>query len=84
MADCIAAKLLTGKSPKVLQALTFSPGKQQTHLWPIDIIGSSDYRVDPRIDDFYKILIDLRMAMQERQRRATGAAEAKLDTDNML
>ena len=43
LADCIASKLRTGKSPKVLEAITFTPGPVQTNLKPIAIAGNPDY-----------------------------------------
>jgi hypothetical protein len=77
LADCIAAKLLTGKAPKVLQAYTFSPGGLQSSLWPVNIMGNPEYRVDPAKNDFYRSLIDLRMAVQEKERHAKGESAAK-------
>lgn len=83
LADCIAAKLLTGKSPKVLQAYTFCPGKLQTKLWPVNIMGNPDYHVDPSKDDFYRSLIDLRIAVRNQERKATGTDKAKLDAEQL-
>ena len=60
LADCIASKLLSGKSPLIEQALTFDPGPPQQGLSPIDIMGRDDYRVDPNTDDMFRRLIDLR------------------------
>jgi hypothetical protein len=65
-ADCVASKLLTGKAPKVIRATAFAPLEVQSGLWPINIMGSTDYRVDPTIDDFYLRLIDLRMEVRAR------------------
>jgi hypothetical protein len=59
LADCIASKLLTGK-------ISFEPLAMQSKLWPINIMGNSDYRVDPTIDDFYLRPIDLRMEVRAR------------------
>ncbi len=60
LADVIAARLLGGKSPEILEAITFSPREPQLGLRPISIGGNSDYHVDPLKDDFFKRLIDLR------------------------
>ena len=60
LADVIAAKLQTGKSPEIIEAITFSPKEPQSGLRAISIAGNSDYRVDPAKDDFFKRLIDLR------------------------
>ncbi len=60
LADCIASKLLSGKSPLIEQALTFDPGPPQQGLSPIDIMGRDDCRIDPNTDDMFRRLIDLR------------------------
>ena len=60
LADCIASKALSGKSPKIGQALTFDPGPPQLGLTPIKIMGRNDYEIDPNTDDLFKRLIDLR------------------------
>ena len=52
--------MLGGKSPEILEAITFSPREPQLGLRPISIGGNSDYHVDPLKDDFFKRLIDLR------------------------
>jgi DNA polymerase elongation subunit (family B) len=74
LADCIASKLLTGKSPKVLEALRFEPLGTQAALEPIDIAGNPDFRVDPQKDDLYKRVIDLRSEVKEhlKEARRTG------------
>ena len=64
LADVIAAKLLGGKSPEILEAITFSPKEPQAGLKAISIAGNSNYRVDPLKDDFFKRLIDLRSAIK--------------------
>ena len=74
LADVIAAKLLGGKSPEILEAITFSPKEPQAGLKAISIAGNSNYRVDPLKDDFFKRLIDLRTldkgkAAEESRRR---------------
>ena len=64
LADVIAAKLLGGKSPEILEAITFSPNEPQAGLREISIAGNSNYRVNPMTDDFFKRLIDLRTAVK--------------------
>jgi hypothetical protein len=66
LADCIAAKLLTGTIPKVLRAITFEPYGVQADLKPIEICGNSNYRIDPYTDDFYRRVIDLRSTVKSR------------------
>src|SRR5262249_41890034 len=68
LADCIASKLLTGKVPKVLRAITFKPTEPQDGLNPIAIAGNASYRIDPTVDNFYKRLIDLRNDVKARLR----------------
>jgi hypothetical protein len=81
LADCIASKLLTGKTPKVIRATSFEPLAKQSTLWPINILGSTDYRVDPTVDDFYLRLIDLLMEVRARQKRAHD--QSKLETEQL-
>jgi hypothetical protein len=45
IADCIASKILTGKTARVLKAVSFEPGPQQEGLTPIRITGDPDYEV---------------------------------------
>jgi hypothetical protein len=47
LADCIAAKLLTGKWVKVLRAITFKPSAPQDGLSAITLAGNANYRIDP-------------------------------------
>ena len=81
LADCIAAKLLTGKIPQVIEAITFEPEAVQAGLSPIDVMGNGAYRVDPNTDDFFKRLIELRQSIKERRDRSTGDAYKALDTE---
>jgi hypothetical protein len=64
LADCVASKLLTGKSPTIEKAFLFEPREIQPDLGSINIAGNSDYRIDPTQDDFYKRLIDLRRSVK--------------------
>ena len=80
IADCIASKILTGKTPRVLKAVSFEPGAQQEGLTPIRIAGDSDYDVDPATDDFYRRLIDLRSSIKTKMKSADAEAREELDT----
>lgn len=60
LADCIAAKLLSGKTPEILEAIRFEPGPTQAGLKPIDLFGDPAYRVDPAREDVFARLVDLR------------------------
>ncbi|MBB36984.1 MAG: hypothetical protein CME88_16940 [Hirschia sp.] len=60
LADVVASKLLTGKTPRIERAVCFEPGPLQTGLNPIKLFGQEDYSVDPRTDDIFVRLVDLR------------------------
>jgi hypothetical protein len=79
LADCIASKLRTGKSPKVLEAITFTPGPAQTNLKPIAIAGNPDYWIDPLRDDLFKRLIQLRIEVKRKMKGLSGQAWHALD-----
>jgi hypothetical protein len=80
LADCIASKLLTGKAPQILEAVTFSPGPVQVDLKAININGSPEYRVDPAKDDFFRRVIELRQSIKSQRNATTGAEKTALDT----
>ena len=81
LADCIAAKLLTGKAPKVVEAITFAPGPTQSDLCAIEISGNPDYYVDPIETDFFKRVIELRQSTKKRRDIATGDDRAALEIE---
>lgn len=60
LADCIVSKLLTGKCPEIVSAVRYRAGPQQDALKEVAILGRNDFRIDPKADDFFKRLIDLR------------------------
>lgn len=80
LADCIASKLLSGKSPKIVGAMRFAPMKRQDGLKPVHIAGNKNYRIDPTDDsvDFYKRLIDLRRDIRANEKQAKGAKAVTL------
>jgi hypothetical protein len=69
LADVLVAKLLTGKTPTIRRALAFTPRAQQPDVKPIDIMGKTDYRIDPATEDFYQRLIELRSAVKRQMRQ---------------
>lgn len=81
LADCIAAKLLTGKAPKVVEALTFSPGEVQSGLRPINIAGNPQYCVDPLTTDMFKRVIENRHTVKQDMKAAKGDERIRLDTE---
>ena len=62
LADVIASKLLSGRAPRIDEAITFKPGPLQCGLQPIDLLGRPDFRVDPAREPIFKRLIDMRDA----------------------
>lgn len=81
LADCIASKLLTGKAPKVLEAISFEAGRMQTGLSAINVSGNSAYRVDPTETDFFKRVIELRQSIKQRRDTTDSADCAKLEIE---
>ncbi len=67
LADCVAAKLLSGKTPVIEEAITFIPGNPQDDLQPIDLFGNAQYCVDPLQDDVFKRFVDLRDEAKARK-----------------
>lgn len=81
LADVIASKFLTGKTPVIDQAITFSPRKPQKDLEPTRIAGRDDFELDPLSDDFYRRLIDLRQSAKAKMKLAKGDARDQLNAD---
>jgi hypothetical protein len=81
LTDCIASKLLTGKTPQIVEAIAFEPGPMQQDLRPINVSGNPQYRVDPVETDFFKRVIELRKATQARITGANGDERAALENE---
>ncbi len=81
LADVIAAKLLGGKSPEILEAITFSPKEPQAELRAISIRGNSNCRVNPATDDFFKRLIDLRTSIKSGLKNSSALDAEALNSD---
>jgi hypothetical protein len=79
LADVIASKLISGKTPRILKAITFESKGIQDSLNSIDIAGNSEYRINPSKDDFFRLLIELRNEIKERLKHVTGADRAILE-----
>jgi hypothetical protein len=73
--------LLSGRVPKILEAITFSPKEPQIGLRTVRIAGNPDYLVDPATDDFFKRLIDLRTTVKARLKNATALNRETLDSE---
>jgi hypothetical protein len=81
LADVIASKLLSGRVPKIIEAITFSPKEPQIGLRTVRIAGNPDYEVDPANDDFFKRLIDLRTTVKARLKNTTALNRDALDSE---
>jgi hypothetical protein len=77
LADCLAAKILSGKAPVVEEAIGFAPGPVQPRLRPIRLLGR--HQVDPRKDDLFRRVIQLRIAEKARAKSLAGAEKAAAD-----
>jgi hypothetical protein len=73
LADCLAAKFLSGKIPEIVEAVTFDPGPQQAGLQPIDLFDR--LRLDPAKDDVFRELVAMREA--ENHRKETAPVEER-------
>jgi hypothetical protein len=73
LADCIDSKLVTGRCPRIVKALTYRPGPPQEGLEPAKILGLDDFTIDPRTEDFFKRLVDLRDQAKEAGNTAERA-----------
>lgn len=83
LADCISAKLLTGRSPKILRAISFTPMQPQEGLKPVNINGNPSYRVNPYEGDFFKRLIDLRSTVKQEIKSATPSEKPTLESQQL-
>ena len=60
VSDVIASKLQTGRTPQIERAVTFQPGPIQGGLKTFNLFNNPDYQIDPRKDDLFTKLINLR------------------------
>jgi len=67
LADVLVSKILTGSTPRILEAVRYEPGPTQAGLQPINLFGRSEYRIDPNRDDMFTRLIDLRDEAKDRK-----------------
>jgi len=81
LADCAASKLLSGKVPEILEAITFTPMDPQGGLQSVRISGKVAYEVNPATDDFYKRAIEMRQETKDRRDAEVGAEKEALDTE---
>jgi hypothetical protein len=73
LADCIAGKILSGKTPQVEEAIAFTPCAAQPSLKPVNFLGQ--YKIDPRKDDLFQRIIQLRIKEKVRAETLAGFDE---------
>ncbi|KTS08378.1 hypothetical protein SB2_00535 [Methylobacterium radiotolerans] len=81
LADCLASKILTGRTPKVIRAITFTPDEPQSGLRPVAINGDARLRIHPVSSDFYEELIRRRQGIKAERDAAKGADRDRLDAN---
>ena len=82
LADVLAAKVLSGRTPEIIAAIRFRPLALQFGLRAITLERT---RIEPEVDDFYKLLIDQRQRVQaaedaapEEEKPALASAQQSL------
>ena len=78
LADVLASKVLTGRTPEVIRALRFRPKGQQKGLKPIEIAGQT---INPATDDFYQRLIIHRNTIKAKLEKANATDKPALKSD---
>jgi hypothetical protein len=61
--DLVASKILTGRTPKILQAIRMVHDGRQSRLESTNLAGMVE--IDPNKDDFYRKVIEQRICYQE-------------------
>jgi hypothetical protein len=69
----VASKLLTGRVPQVIRAIRLVPQGTGAALQPVRLRGA--IRIDPRTDDFFKVVIEERKRMGARTHLAAEERE---------
>jgi transcriptional regulator with XRE-family HTH domain len=76
-ADCLVAKFLYGKTPKIEQALIFEPGPPQRGLEQIKVLGR--HTIDPYKQDFYRELIRARQKEEAAKEGKSDEEQARIE-----
>jgi len=74
--DVVASVLLTGRVPKIVDAFRIEPVEEVEGLKPVKLRGAVG--VDPREEDFFKIVIEQRKSLASRA-DLSGEDRARLD-----
>jgi transcriptional regulator with XRE-family HTH domain len=82
LADVLASKILTGRSPNIIEAIKFEPKAMQTQIHPVTVAGRI---IDPKADDFYReLIVERRKVRAQAEKAADGSDEkARLETDQL-
>jgi hypothetical protein len=72
LSDCLVAKFLSGRAPKIEEALLFEPGPPQAGLRAVRILGRRG--LDPYKEDFYRELVRMR---EDENRNKIGKSEVE-------
>jgi hypothetical protein len=78
LAAAVASKLETGRAPRIIRALRFTPRAPQTGLRPLELTGDSRDRVDPTRDDLYQRLVEVRTGVRRSQREASARGDERM------
>lgn len=82
LADCLAAKFQSGKTPEILEAVAFEPGPPQTGLKPISLLGRMT--IDPYVRDPFRELVVMREKGRLRAASASDAERAAIEEFRQL
>jgi len=74
--DLVASKLLTGKTPRILEAITFIPQGVQAGLRDIEILDGVRLKQG---EDLFKKLIEQRFAIKEKLKNLDGKEKKQLE-----
>lgn len=64
LADVIAARLLGGRAPRILEAVRLTSVGLQPQLRPVKLLG--EIEVDPERDDFFRVIVEQRERLKSR------------------
>jgi hypothetical protein len=80
LADVLVSKILTGKTPKIIEAIRFNPIAQQNDLNSISVAGKE---IHPSENDFYRELIIHRLAITRKLDDSDKAEKPRLESDRL-
>ncbi|MDD3901735.1 MAG: hypothetical protein PHX22_10985, partial [Dysgonamonadaceae bacterium] len=73
--DLAASKILTGKTPTVVEGIIFKPGAKQKSLKPAKILG---FNIDPKKTNLIKFLVETRESKKAEMRKIKGAYKKRV------